>query len=44
MSQDEKTYTLGEVKVHWKKFIAEQKEILRKNLREKRENNNFSHV
>ena len=44
MSQDEKIYTLEEAKAHGKKFIAEQAEILRKNLKEKRSDKNYVHV
>ena len=44
MSQDEKTYTVEEVKAHGKKFIAEQAEILKTNLKQKRGDKSYTHV
>ncbi len=41
---EEKTYTIEEMKQHGKEYIAQQAEILRKNLREKSNNNTFTHV
>jgi hypothetical protein len=40
----EKTYSIEEVKEHGKKIIAEQAEILKQNLREKRKDKEYSHV
>lgn len=44
MSQDEKLYTLEEMDVIMKKHIKEEVENLRKNLREKRKNNEAQYV
>jgi len=44
MSQDEKTYTLEEMDEIMKKHIQKEADVLRKNLREKRKNNEIEYV
>lgn len=44
MSQEEKTYTLEEMDVMMKEHIKNESEILRNNLREKRQVREISYV
>lgn len=44
MAYEGKTYTIEEAKIHGKKIIAEQAEILRKNLREQKKHNEILYV